>query len=362
MLSAPQTNALRTAEARAARLGPAVRTTLREILERAGIEATTLDAALACLRTHARVALHFHPDRLTRDGRTVAEGFLEEGVYRNQYETGISNGSPTAFPGGERDFWERRLFDGAYHAAGVAPADRPRYGALRLMHHPDGPSPRFGSCYFVLKPGVTRRSTFTFGGSQENDALQCTGTLNEPAPFLAAILREIERGDGAFGVRGLTVAGFLHRLTHELPQPFLDPSSQPLGRALDSFVEVQVHGRIDLREDVERLVTDPAFRGTPTGSLLEELCARHGIAFAWHPGFTLPADEVPDDFRGLAMKPLAHRIAGGGVLDAARIGEAANAYFLEPEPWQPWAPPENALAHFRRIWHVLVYYGHPRDA
>src|SRR3712207_7188489 len=52
---------------------------------------------------------------LSRSGSTVAEGLLADGVYRTQFETGLSGGSTTAFAGGERDEWERRLFGGAYH-------------------------------------------------------------------------------------------------------------------------------------------------------------------------------------------------------------------------------------------------------
>jgi hypothetical protein len=36
------------------------------------------------------------------------------------------------------------------------------------MHYPDGPAPRFGSCFFLLRPNVAKRSTFTFGGSHED--------------------------------------------------------------------------------------------------------------------------------------------------------------------------------------------------
>ena len=34
----------------------------------------------------------------------MAESLLQEGAYRNQFETGHSNGSPTGYPGGERVF------------------------------------------------------------------------------------------------------------------------------------------------------------------------------------------------------------------------------------------------------------------
>jgi hypothetical protein len=70
----------------------------------------------------------FHPDRFDFKGTTVAEALLKEGVYRNQFETGLSSGSMSAFPGGERDRWENTLFAGAYHVQGVTGSERPKYG------------------------------------------------------------------------------------------------------------------------------------------------------------------------------------------------------------------------------------------
>ncbi|MEB9897169.1 DUF3626 domain-containing protein [Bacillus cereus] len=87
----------------------------------------------------ARVTVNFHPDRLFADGLLVVEGLLRDGVYRSQFETGVTSASPTAYSGGDR--WERRLFGGAYHPAGVAHRERPKYGALNLMQHPHGGAP-----------------------------------------------------------------------------------------------------------------------------------------------------------------------------------------------------------------------------
>lgn len=46
--------------------------------------------------------------------KSVAEALLEQGKYKNQFETLISNGSISAFRSGERDVWENRIFGGAY--------------------------------------------------------------------------------------------------------------------------------------------------------------------------------------------------------------------------------------------------------
>lgn len=60
---------------------------------------------------------------------------VADGVYRNQFETGTSNGGLTARPGGARWRWEQRIFGGAYDDAPAG--ERPRYGALNHRRHPD---------------------------------------------------------------------------------------------------------------------------------------------------------------------------------------------------------------------------------
>src|SRR6185436_20583157 len=99
------------------------------------------------------------------------------------------------------------------------------------------------------------------------------------------------------GVENLTLSQLLERLSSELALPREDPSSGPAGRLLDTGIEAQVHGPIDMDRDVERLVVDPAFAGTPTGVCLKEICRKYGIPLDWHGGFRLPVRDVPDEFR-----------------------------------------------------------------
>lgn len=173
------------------------RATLAEVCAMSNIAHAELDQARANIREHARIVLHFHPDRPDAEHRTVAESLLASGIYKSQFETRLSNGSVTAFPGGARDGWERKLFGGAYHGDGVLDAHRPKYGALDLMRHADGASPRFGSCYFVLAQDVSARATFTYLDSHQ-DPTQ-TGTLEELDDVLAALLFESFTRDFAIG-------------------------------------------------------------------------------------------------------------------------------------------------------------------
>lgn len=298
---------------------------------------------VAAVRRHARVTLNFHPDRLLADGRSVAEALWDEGLYRSQFETGISNGSRTAFPGGTRDLWEERLFGGAYQRPGVGPEERPRYGALNLMHYPDGASPRFGSCHLRLRPEVLGRCTFLFGDSYAEP--EVAGTIDAFEPVLAAVL----------------ASGWAPDMLAALLEP--RPSAGP-GRALDDYVEAQVHGEVWLRRDAEALVVDPSFLGTSTGRVLQALAEREGVQFEVHAGFELPAEEVPPEFRGPAIPPLARRVvrdfgSGAARIDAELIGRAAAAAVRTPEEWEPL---DESLQHLKQLWHVLVRFGRAGSA
>jgi hypothetical protein len=129
---------------------------------------------------------------------------------------------------------------------------------------------------------------------------------------------------------------------------------------LDTQIEAQVHGPVDLQEDVELLVADPAFAPTTTGDTLRELALRYGFPLRWHCGFRLAVGDVPDDFRGPEMPRLAHRIAGeNGLIDAAVIGTAEASLHHHPEVWRDWGSREEVLQHLKQLWHVLVHYGAP---
>jgi hypothetical protein len=134
---------------------------------------------------------------------------------------------------------------------------------------------------------------------------------------------------------------------------------QPPGRVLDTQIEAQVHGTIDLRRDVELLVADPAFTETATGKVLAELATQYEFPLHWHGGFRLAVRDVPDNFRGPQMPSLAARIAAkDGMLDAAVIGLAEGSLYRRPEEWRDWGNQADTLEHLKQLWHVLVHYGY----
>lgn len=307
-----------------------------------------------------RLTLNFHPDRLLGDGRTVAAALAAEGNYRSQFETGISNGGLTAFPGGDRDRWEESLFGGAYHSAQVGPAERPRYGGLNLLDHPDGACPRFGSCHLRLRSDVLARATFCFGDSHLGPK-DCA-TIDVFEPVLAALLHATTETGISLGVAGMDATMLVRALMRRRRRGAWTPGAA--GRALDDYIEAQIHGDIDLSRDVEAMVVDPSFRRTDVGATLAKIARRHRFALHWHTGFELDVDRIDPDFRGPAIPPLAARIHAefgrpGAPVDAALIGRAAASVVSDPAGWADRGPTDVTLQHLKQLWHVLVRFGAP---
>lgn len=330
---------------------------IKEILQMSNISLRTFEDAVSKLQLNARVALHFHPDRPAADMKCVAELLLEQGSYKSQFETQISNGSVSAYQGGARDIWERKLFGGAYQLEGVVNSERPKYGALDLMFHPDGPAPRFGSCYFLLNPSTSYRCTYSYGGSQDNPPEK--GTYEELDDILAAIFKDAFFREYAIGEKDLTPRKLVDQLLFSLEHPFADPSERKPSRNLNHFIEAQVHGDIALKDDVEILVADPSFKGTYVGKLIEQICLKYSIDLFWHMGFSMQAEEVPQNFRGATMPSLATRIERNGYIDASAIGHAVNNLKRNPVLWSDRGNYEEVLQELKYMWHVLVRFGKP---
>jgi hypothetical protein len=359
-LTEAQRRAFQYVRAQALHHRPAARLMLHDMAARWSIPPREIEAAINSLEEQAQIVCHFHPDRILADGVSVIEGLLRDERYRSQFETGVSNGILGTLPGSERDFWETRLFGGVYSLMATAPDERPKYGALDFLGYSDGAAPFFGSCYFVLAAAVARRCTFTVGDSSDGAEVGVVGAMDW---IMAGLMRSVESG-WCFGEADLSVPSLVSRLAHRPATRPRAPGDQPLGRVLEQhYIEVQVHGTLDLTTDVEMLVVDPSFRGTPTGEALEVLCSRFAIPLRWHGGFALAADRVPDDFpgplgedfRARRMSLLARRIAGSGTLDAAILGRAAAA--LDGGHEHGGESVVEALLDINHLWYVVVQFG-----
>ena len=304
-----------------------------------------VEAWASRLATSGRVTLNFHPDRATRSAVTVSAGLLDDGRYRSQWVTGISNGSRSAVAGGERQRFERALFDGAYDNAEPATHEFPVYGALDLLWDPHGGSPRFGSSYLVLAPHVRERATLCVGDSHLGP--RDVGTFDAPWSLLAGLAEQAAAGSLLDRELGLD------ELFQMIESEFV--SGGP-SRCLDGYIEAQVHGGIDLANDVEAIVLDPSFAGTDTEQDIATAAQRYGFELRWHGGSQLGVDEVPSDFRGSTMPPLARRVARDGVVDACSIGIAARLVPVD-RPTPEGDPPDSDLQQLKYLWHTVLAHG-----
>lgn len=351
----PADAALRHATELAAAHQEAAKGALSQVCAMSDLPADTAEQLTSVLRQHARVAVHFHPDRLV-SGRTVAACLLESGMLQSQFESGISNGRLDTEPGGARDRWENALFGQAYE--GALASLRPKYGALALLGHEQGPAPRFGSCYFLLKPGVTQRATFTYGDSHTSPA--CRGSWAAWDDILSEMLQEAFVREAVLGER-LRPPAVVQRMRELLGAPLEAQWSQPAVRNLDAYVEAQVHGPLSLEDDVDAVICEPSFKGTAVGDDLAAFAARYGLALHWHSGSVLRVEDVPRDFRGPAMPSLAAEVAPGGLLTPALLGDAARREVERAASGseEDTKRRDDALQQLKLLWHVLHRFGRP---
>lgn len=328
---------------------------IEDILALSNIPQARFEKAIAKLKQDARVALHFHPDRPDPNNKPVAQALLEQGIYKSQFETHLSSGSVSAYPGGARDLWEEKLFGRAYQMDGVSNADRPKYGSLEIFQYPDGPSPRFGSCYFLLNPAVSHRCTFTYMDSHMDPPQK--GTYEAFEDILTILFENAFHDEYALGRRNLSAVKLIDYLLKEVDEDFSARFEKPMSRNLNHYIEAQIHGPIDLKRDVDILVVDPSFAKSEIGDMLRQISIKYDIRFYLHPGFSLAVEEVPDNFRGAKMPALAKRIATDKNLSTYCIGKAAMDLKQNPSKWSDRGTYDQVLQELKLLWHVLVRFG-----
>ena len=291
----------------------------RAALEWVRARARPHDEDLGPRFARAQVTVNFHPDRRISDGRSVAEALLVEGVYRNQFETGISNG----LLGRQRTYWENRAFGPAYLKA--EDWERPKYGGLNVHQDLNGACPGFGPCHLRLRAHTLARTTLTYGDSvDEPDRL---GFIDAFEPVLRPL-----------------------RAVHS---PLLDARRATMNHDVNEYIEAQIHGIIELAADVEAVVIDPAYQDTPTGERLLAAAEHFGFHDEWHEGTVIDLDDFPiappdHEFEWHSFlaagnaRRLAHKLAGDGPLTAAHLG-------VDDEDPQ----------ELKYLWRLMATYGRP---
>ena len=243
-----------------------------------------------------------HPD-ITVSGQLVIERLADDGNYRSQFETGMSSGGLTAYPGGDRWNWESRIFGGAYDDQDAF--FRPKYGALNYRYDPVGGSRRFGSSHFRLRPHVRARTSFSYPDSHL-----------EPKDFAVDDVQPL-------------VA-------------LADENAISLDPWLDNYIEAHIHGPVAIEEDVEALILDPSFKGTS----IEDIAFSLGCDVEWHAGFRLSLDCLNQCqmYRGTAAANAISEIAEDAWVTPALLWRARDTVLdYQTSKW---------------VWHCIARYGY----
>lgn len=324
------------------------------IAKMSNIDLSEIEELKENISNKARIAIHFHPYRIGENSKTVIESIREIGKYNNQFETKISNGSLTAYTGGERDIWENLLFGQIYKEHEIPNCLRPKYGSLRLIGHSDGPSPRFGSCYFLTKPEMSKYASFTYLDSYMNPKEK--GTINCMEEILACFLSECFERDYALGVKGIRPYELVKKMNQNLSQEFISISQEPASKNLDHYIEAQIHTEITLRNDIDYLVVDAAYRDTEYENVFNQVCELNSIELIWNKGRELEIKDVPGNFRGPEMPTIAEEIAVNNKINAYVLGLAEKRYKDEMGDERIRQMKNQQLKY---LWHILVKYGQP---
>lgn len=237
---------------------------VRDLLERfieVGLSPAEFWSCLTWIRDLAPIIVHIDLD-------TLGPQFEEERStgdthYRNQFETEMCN---EYFNKGLHEHWERNLFGSSYDDAWLS--ERPKYGFLDVMNDHRGVVParhEYGDSYFILK----------------NVRLRCTlapqdsgGTNSERLAVLdqyAHVLMEFSDDE-------------LHEVACVANAE--QGSQRRLGDStkINSFHhrEAHIHGEVDLKKHVARLVVHPRHRVDGWDEeRLRNLCNQHHWDFVW---------------------------------------------------------------------------------
>jgi len=343
-----QREAVRRVNEHAKKTLPVCRDNVERFCASAGVDALSLIEAIR----HRPITVNFHPDRFSNNGLTIISNLIRQGQYHSQYMTGTSNGGRTAYRGGDRDIWEKRIFFDTYPPGAK---NRPVYGALNIFGYLDGASMRFGSCFFTLKDEVVVRCTYAYGDSSSTPKTLCTfesfwGIADE-------ILREYTQ-------KGI----ILNRVFTHFTEPevlsallFFDHVPKNMGRNLNNCIEVHVHGDVMLGDDVESLYIDESYRNTDIEVQACTLCERYKITLQWIPERRLPIHHIDALFRGPKLGELARLIdekfGHKGYIDAELIGRGSRDSVCRPEAWSRIGNETELFQYFKQLWHTVGYFG-----
>jgi len=224
---------------------------LQKRVQNLGYTDTELFMALSWVRELAPLIVHINLDK-------VGQFFVKDTHYRNQFETKTSGG---LLKTSAREKWERGLFGTAYD--GARPAERPKYGVQNIWNDPRGVvgARQYGDSYIVLKD-IRLRCTLSPQDSANLPARRLAVLdyyahvlLEYSDKELKETIRVAEKGDEKVG------------------------DSEKVVEKWGMYKEAQLHGEIDLRKHVDRLVANERHR--KQADWVESICKKNGWTLTW---------------------------------------------------------------------------------
>ena len=184
--------------------------------------------------SNGAVAIQFYPER-------ILDQLLKDGCYRNAFETGASSGSNSFH---KRKEWEDALFAGTY--AESPATERVKYA---FLHGFDRVRMTYGDSLIILKEDVKKRCTVTIGDSSAGPTPY---RLTDPSSLL-----------------------------HDAKAVYRDSKWQ-FSWGYDTYLEVQVHGGINLATDVDRvLLNEEHHYNREIERMAEKLALTYNVPVQW---------------------------------------------------------------------------------
>ncbi len=291
-LNDTQRAVLTDVKAKAKERSDGARADLLAVAKRNGFSEADVDKCLAYIANEAPVTVNFHPDKALRQqtrpggyGRSsgaaaemkyevavdretskLIDAFMVDRHYKNQFETGITSGSSSAYPGGSRDRWEETIFEKGYHGHTLIPAERPKYGAMNAANNANGPASQYGTCFFELKPRIKERTTFT-----PKNSSGCQAKHVGTADNFMHVLKDARNFKAIMDVA-------------------LGKSEGETGRAW-GYLEAQVHGPLEFDRDVAAVVVLKKYEGTEYETKIRQFAESNGIEVKWSDGKQIFTDD-----------------------------------------------------------------------
>lgn len=174
--------------------------------------------------------------------------FINDNYYRNCFETGITSGCKVT---SLRNRWENSLFNYIYQTA--YPYERCKYGTINLtqssfVHEAEV----YGDCYFILKPEVKNRSTFTMGDSSWKTVPH---SFAHPHGFFKLLHKKVIKNIINGKTKNISMNG--------------------------TYIETQIHGSIQFNRDILAVVVSDDKKYSPMLPWLSEFCKKNNIIFQW---------------------------------------------------------------------------------